>query len=174
MAIHILGIRHHGPGSAKNVLAFLEQHQPDIILIEGPPEADALLPFLRNNQVEPPVAILAYQTDNIQQAVYYPFAIFSPEWQAMQYASKANIHARFIDLPLTHWLALSSQNESENSDTNSQQEQTSIHHSSFTSLQKNSTHHLATIAGFTNEESWWEQMFEQRQNNTQVFEAVSA
>jgi len=173
MAIHILGIRHHGPGSAKNVLAFLEEHQPDIILIEGPPEADVLLPFLRNNQVEPPVAILAYQTDNIQQAVYYPFAIFSPEWQAMQYASKANIHARFIDLPLTHWLALSSQNESENSDTNSQQEQTSIHHSSFTSLQKNSTHHLATIAGFTNEETWWEQMFEQRQNNTQIFEAVS-
>ena len=43
MATFILGIRHHGPGSAKNVKAFLEDLQPDIVLVEGPPEADGIL-----------------------------------------------------------------------------------------------------------------------------------
>ena len=41
--IHFLGIRHHGPGSAKNVKAYLEELEPDIILLEGPPEAEPLL-----------------------------------------------------------------------------------------------------------------------------------
>ncbi len=104
--IHILGIRHHGPGSARNVKAFLEELKPDIVLVEGPPEADALLQYATHEDLVPPVAILAYQTDNIQQSVYYPFAEFSPEWQAIQYARKANIHVRFMDLPLTHWMAM--------------------------------------------------------------------
>ncbi|MFY7899399.1 MAG: DUF5682 family protein, partial [Chitinophagaceae bacterium] len=138
MATHILGIRHHGPGSAKNVLAFLEQHQPDIILVEGPPEADALIPFLKNNQVQPPVAILAYQTNQIQQAVYYPFAIFSPEWQALQYAVKANIHARFIDLPLTHWLAVPSVNQQQKTEQNTSEQATNNSDTTNSQIQKNS------------------------------------
>jgi Family of unknown function (DUF5682) len=95
MAVTILGIRHHGPGSARNVTTFLENLQPDIVLVEGPPEADALLQYATHKELVPPVAILAYQTDNIQQSVYYPFAEFSPEWQAIQYARKANIHLRY-------------------------------------------------------------------------------
>lgn len=46
--IHILGIRHHGPGSARNVKAFLEETKPDIVLVEGPPEADAILQWQIN------------------------------------------------------------------------------------------------------------------------------
>ena len=38
MAVHLLGIRHHGPGSARHVREALEELGPDIILIEGPPE----------------------------------------------------------------------------------------------------------------------------------------
>lgn len=44
MAIHLLGIRHHGPGSCRNVLNYLQELQPDLILVEGPAEAEALLP----------------------------------------------------------------------------------------------------------------------------------
>lgn len=36
MAIHLLGIRHHGPGSCRNVLNYLQELQPDLILVEGP------------------------------------------------------------------------------------------------------------------------------------------
>lgn len=102
MSVHILGIRHHGPGSARNVKAFLEELQPDIVLIEGPPEADALLQWAGHEELQPPVAILAYQPDSPQKACFYPFAAFSPEWQAMLYAKTHRIHARFMDLPLAH------------------------------------------------------------------------
>ena len=106
MSVHILGIRHHGPGSARNVKAFLEELQPDIVLIEGPPEADALLQWAGHEELQPPVAILAYQPDSPQKACFYPFAAFSPEWQAMLYAKNHRIHARFMDLPLAHVFAM--------------------------------------------------------------------
>nr|WP_315819298.1 DUF5682 family protein [Paraflavitalea speifideiaquila] len=53
MAIHILGIRHHGPGSARNVKAFLEEVKPDIVLVEGPPEADGLLEWADHPALKP-------------------------------------------------------------------------------------------------------------------------
>lgn len=72
MAIHLLGIRHHGPGSCRNVLEYLQELQPDLILLEGPAEAETLLPCVLNEQMEPPVALLAYQPDQPQNAVFYP------------------------------------------------------------------------------------------------------
>lgn len=106
MATHILGIRHHGPGSAKNVKAFLEQVKPDIVLVEGPPDADGILQWADKKALKPPVAILCYQPDNPQQSAFYPFAEFSPEWQAIQYARKNNIHVRFMDLPSANAFAI--------------------------------------------------------------------
>ena len=106
MAIHLLGIRHHGPGSCRNVLNYLQELQPDLILVEGPAEAEALLPCVENPQMTPPVALLAYQPDEPQNAVFYPFAEFSPEWQAMRYAVQNRIPFRFFDLPLIYSLAL--------------------------------------------------------------------
>lgn len=111
MSVHILGIRHHGPGSARNVKAFLEELQPDIVLIEGPPEADALIKWAGHEDLQPPVAILAYQPDSPQKACFYPFAAFSPEWQAMLYAQQQKIHVRFMDLPLAHVFGM--ENEAE-------------------------------------------------------------
>lgn len=106
MAIHILGIRHHGPGSARNVKAFLEQIKPDIVLVEGPPEADDILQWALHKELVPPVAILCYQPDNPQQSAFYPFAEFSPEWQSILYARKNNIHVRFMDLPAANQFAI--------------------------------------------------------------------
>ncbi len=67
--IHILGIRHHGPGSAKNVKEFLETVKPDIVLVEGPPEADPLLQWVNHAELKPPVAILVYQPDDPQSFI---------------------------------------------------------------------------------------------------------
>ena len=58
--LHILGIRHHGPGSAASVLQALDAVQPAIVLIEGPPEATSILPLAAAKGMEPPVAILTY------------------------------------------------------------------------------------------------------------------
>ncbi len=111
MAIHILGIRHHGPGSARNVKQFLEQVKPDIVLVEGPPEADGILQWVTDKELIPPVAILCFQPENPQQAVFYPFAEFSPEWQAILYARKNNIPVRFMDLPVAHKFAMDEEND---------------------------------------------------------------
>src|ERR1051326_3140677 len=105
MPTHVLGIRHHGPGSAKNVKAFLDELKPDIVLIEGPPEADAILKWTDDAALKPPVAILCYQPDDPQRSVFYPFAAFSPEWQAILYAHQHKIHVRFFDLPISNQLA---------------------------------------------------------------------
>jgi hypothetical protein len=113
MATHILGIRHHGPGSAKNVKAFLEQLQPDMVLVEGPPEADGILQWAAHKELKPPVAILCYQPDNPQQSAFYPFAEFSPEWQAILYARKNNIHVRFMDLPAANSFAIEAERKKE-------------------------------------------------------------
>lgn len=73
MAIHLLGIRHHGPGSCRNVLNYLQELQPDLILVEGPAEAEALLPCVENPQMTPPVALLAYQPDRASECSVLPF-----------------------------------------------------------------------------------------------------
>jgi Family of unknown function (DUF5682) len=117
MATHILGIRHHGPGSAKNVKAFLEQLKPDIVLVEGPPDADGILQWVSHKELKPPVAILCYQPDNPQQSVFYPFAEFSPEWQAILYAKQHNIHVRFMDLPSANQFAIEAEKRKEAAQT---------------------------------------------------------
>ena len=44
----IFGIRHHGPGCARSLLAALAAWEPDCLLVEGPPEGEDLLSFVRH------------------------------------------------------------------------------------------------------------------------------
>ena len=113
MTTHIFGIRHHGPGSARSLRKALEKLQPDTILIEGPPDAESLLPLVASPQMQPPVALLIYLPDNPKESVYYPFAVFSPEWQAIQFGLSNNIPVRFMDLPLTHRMAMAGEGDKE-------------------------------------------------------------
>ena len=103
MSITILGVRHHGPGSARAVRAALGVLAPDMILIEGPPEAGPLLDHV--NSLVPPVAILAHAPDRPGRAAFWPFADFSPEWQAIRFAAAAGLPVRFVDLPAATVLA---------------------------------------------------------------------
>lgn len=105
MSVHVFGIRHHGPGSARSLLRALEALAPDIVLVEGPPEADALLPLAVHAEMRPPVALLVYDPADPRRAVHYPFATFSPEWQAIRYAMGRGVPVRFCDLPQTHQFA---------------------------------------------------------------------
>jgi len=110
--LHILGIRHHGPGSARSVCNALASIQPDCILIEGPPDANTIIAQLQHADFKPPVALLLntpVQKEVRSQAVFYPFAEFSPEWQALQYALRQQIAVEFMDLPLQHRFALEKQ-----------------------------------------------------------------
>ncbi|MGW1028042.1 DUF5682 family protein [Streptomyces sp. NPDC002577] len=101
----LLGVRHHGPGSARGVRAALEAARPRTVLIEGPPEADALIALAADEDMRPPVALLAHAVDEPGRSAFWPFAEFSPEWVAVQWALEHDVPARFIDLPATHTLA---------------------------------------------------------------------
>lgn len=161
MPVHLLGIRHHGPGSCRNVVNYLHKLKPDLILLEGPAEAEELIPFVADKQMEPPVALLAYQPDQPQNAVFYPFAEFSPEWQTMRYAVQNKVPLHFFDLPLIHSMALNQQPVQDKEETT---KEASIHKDPFD--------YLAETAGYTDGESWWETIIEHRHNNADIFQAV--
>src|SRR5215475_12743357 len=103
--VHLFGIRHHGPGSAASLVAALDALQPSAVLIEGPPEGDALISYAAAPGMRPPVALLAYAKDDPALAVFYPFAVFSPEWQAMRWSLRQQRPVRFIDWPAAMSLA---------------------------------------------------------------------
>lgn len=156
MAVHYFGIRHHGPGSALHLKQALERLKPDIVLIEGPPEGEALLEWVNHKEMEPPVALLAYVPDEPQNASFYPFTFFSPEWQAILYGLENGIPIRFIDMPMTHVLA--------------PKEEGPIREER--GLDRNPMDYLAEIDGYEDGEEWWEQHFELSQHPAEVFEAV--
>ena len=104
-AFEILGVRHHGPGSARSVAAALEELSPDLVVIEGPPELDSLLGLAADPDLVPPVAALVYAVEEPRRSAFYPFAFFSPEWVAMRWALEHRVDVRFADLPATHFLA---------------------------------------------------------------------
>ncbi|MGE7154483.1 DUF5682 family protein [Methylorubrum rhodesianum] len=97
--IRLFGIRHHGPGSARSLRAALDAFTPDCLLIEGPPDADALIPLSLHAAMAPPVALLVYRPDRPRDCAFFPFAAFSPEWVAMRFGVAAGASVRFIDLP---------------------------------------------------------------------------
>ncbi|MBZ4323905.1 DUF5682 family protein, partial [Streptomyces huiliensis] len=102
----LLGVRHHGPGSARAVRAALDRLRPRAVLVEGPPEADGIVRCAADEGMRPPVALLAHAADDPGRAAFWPFAAFSPEWVAIRWALAHDAEVRFIDLPAAHTLAL--------------------------------------------------------------------
>ena len=114
--VEVFGIRHHGPGSARSLIAALTDYQPDAVLIEGPADADPLLRWVLADGMTPPLALLAYAPDRPQTAAFWPYAVFSPEWQAMIYALRRDIEVGFCDLPAASMLARWSRRPSQDDD----------------------------------------------------------
>lgn len=155
--MHIFGIRHHGPGSARSLRAALEGLAPDIVLIEGPPEAGAILPLALDQGMQPPVCLLVYVPDEPQRAVVYPFAEFSPEWQAIQYGLRQGVPVRFMDLPQQHWLAMKQDTSPPDVEPSAPRDPLDL---------------LAQVAGVEDGERWWERVVEERGGDAQVFPAI--
>jgi hypothetical protein len=152
VAIRVFGIRHHGPGSARSLLWALDELRPDAVLVEGPSDADAVLPLMARPQLQPPVALLVYPPDAPQDAAYYPFARFSPEWNALRYALGSGVTARFVDLPRA--LDLEDEDGAE------------------PEVREDPIGLLAEAAGYEDRELWWERQVEQRRDATDLFDAI--
>ncbi|CAA9217672.1 MAG: FIG01121542: hypothetical protein [uncultured Acidimicrobiales bacterium] len=105
MALNVLGIRHHGPGSARSVARSLDRLMPDLVLVEGPPEGDPLVGLVASSSLVPPVALLCYVVSDPQRSAFWPFASFSPELAALRWAEANDVRARFCDLPAAASLA---------------------------------------------------------------------
>lgn len=111
-------------------------------------------------EMAPPVALLVYRPDQLERAVFYPYARFSPEWQAARFAAERGIPFRFIDLPLAHRLA---EPEEEAPDGNAEE----------APAREDPMEWIARAAGDSDGESWWERMIEERRDPRRVFEAVA-
>lgn len=163
-SIRHYGIRHHGPGCARSLVQALQDWRPDCVLVEGPPEADDLVHWVGRPGMVPPVALLTYCPDEPQRAVYHPFAVFSPEWQALQWAVGAGALLRFIDLPRSHDFALQTV-ERDAGDAGSppaDDERTD-----------DPLGWLARAAGWSDGEAWWNQMVEERRDAGDLFAAIT-
>ncbi|MYY04160.1 MULTISPECIES: DUF5682 family protein [unclassified Streptomyces] len=151
----LLGVRHHGPGSARAVRAALDAARPRAVLIEGPPEGDALLPLAADEQMRPPVALLAHAVDDPGRAAFWPFAEFSPEWVAIRWALASDVPVRFIDLPAAHSLAM----EEAGTDRD---EVSAEEDGPPAAVPVDPIRVLAGTAGYDDPERWWEDVVEHR------------
>ncbi|MBW4719576.1 DUF5682 family protein [Saccharothrix obliqua] len=144
--VTLLGIRHHGPGSARMVEAALARVRPELVLVEGPPEGDALLRHVPD--LTPPVALLLHDEADPASAAFWPFAEFSPEWRALLWAHGAGVPVRFFDLPAA----------------------ASLTGGGGPALDPLGV--LAEAAGFDDPERWWEDVVEHRTEPADVARAV--
>ncbi|WP_028648668.1 DUF5682 family protein [Nocardiopsis sp. CNT312] len=173
--LHVLGVRHHGPGSARAVRAALEEIKPDAVLIEGPPEADGLTPLV--GELEPPVALLAYADDTAKGKgtadgsanegwAFWPFAAFSPEWEALSYAVSSGVPVRFCDLPAAHTLAerIARAEEARQDGPGKEEPGAESEEAETEGLRADPLAVLAEAAGYDDAERWWDDVVEQRRD----------
>lgn len=160
MPVRVFGIRHHGPGSARSLGRALGGWRPDLLLVEGPPEADALVPLVADPGLVPPVALLVYVADDPRRSAFWPFASFSPEWVALRWAVNHGVPARFCDLPAARSLA----DTGEMSEVGLQWQR----------RRGDPIADLARAAGHGDAERWWEDLVEARGlADEELFDAVA-
>lgn len=168
-----LGIRHHGPGSARRMLDALREIRPSAVLIEGPADLSDLLKPLTHSDMVPPVALLAYAANAPEHASFWPFAAFSPEYQAMRWALENDADLRFIDLPAAIVLAeRMAVDTTEFSEDRSDQELQDQPDTQPPLVAADPIGALAIAAGYEDGESWWSDVIEENPDPGSVFQAV--
>lgn len=115
-------VRHHSPTCAWHLERAIRQYRPELILIEGPENANSLIPILASPDTRAPVALYYSYWDDAgllrtgedpaggdapreTASCYYPFLDQSPELAALRLAEQLDIPARFMDLPYGEILA---------------------------------------------------------------------
>ena len=102
----LFGVRHLSPAAAFHLRQALDRAQPRLVLVEGPSDLNDQMEWLCHPETEFPAAILAYTKTPPVHTVLWPFAIYSPEVQAILWAHEHGVECRFMDLPSSVFLAL--------------------------------------------------------------------
>jgi hypothetical protein len=175
--LEVLGIRHHGPGSARAVRSRLDELQPDVVLVEGPSDADPVLVLAALDSMVPPVALLAYAADSPRDAAFWPFAVFSPEWQAISWAHRNGVPVRFCDLPASASLVRTAPDARVATDE-AETEDGSVAADAVTDpapapdVRQDPLAQLASAGGYSDPERWWDDVIESRVHGQAPFDAI--
>ena len=196
MPLHHFGIRHHGPGCARALVAALDELRPTVVVLEAPTDADAVIRQAADEGMQPPVAMLIYPPDAPQEAAYYPMLEHSPEWQAIRWAEANEAELVLMDEPLAMRPTESEpsgndteQSGSEPTEPSSDAEEGEESHEQIDAeendaeeetpgddageLRHDPLAELSRAAGYDDPELWWETQIERRTETTGLFEAIA-
>lgn len=158
-------VRHHSPACAWHLRRAIQRYQPDCILVEGPENANPLLPVLADPASRPPLALYYSYRDSAgllseekeSYKCYYPFLACSPEYAALREAAERGVPCRFIDLPYGEILLATSGEKGLRSreEKHAYQDDYLLSRSRFVAL-------LCQKAGLRSFEEFWEKYFEIR------------
>lgn len=106
--VQFFGIRHLSPAGAHYLKEFLQERRPALVFVEGPSDFNDQLENMVMPETVPPIAVLAYTKEAPVRTILYPFAQYSPEYQAVLWCHENQVPCRFMDLPSEVFLALPS------------------------------------------------------------------
>src|SRR5262249_19070055 len=101
----------------------------------------------------PPVALLGSAPDEPQVSAFWPFAAFSPEWQALSWAAAHTVPVRFCDLPAGMVIGRGEQAAA------GEEPRVRSEDDVFSSDPIGA---LAAAAGYDDPERWWDDLIESR------------
>jgi hypothetical protein len=106
-----LPVRHHSPACAWHVDRAIRELRPDAVLIEGPRNANALVPLLADPETRAPVALYLTYVERTgdelprRHGAWFPLCDYSPELAAIRAAVSIGARVEFIDLSLPELVA---------------------------------------------------------------------
>lgn len=167
-SIHLFGVRHLSPAASSHLLELLDDVRPDCVLIEGPADAANMFRELAAKGVRPPVALLAYTLELPIATLFYPFAEYSPEFQAIRWAVRNKKELRLIDLPTDVMLRMrdrpapisSDTDDAEDPEAREEKVKAAAETAEFHRFHHDLYERLAKEMGQGDYDSYWERMFE--------------
>ena len=152
----LFGIRHLSPAAAFHLRRALDETRPRLVLVEGPSDLNDQMHWLCHPETEFPTAIMSYTAQPPVRTILYPFAVYSPEIQAILWAHEHGVPCRFMDLPSPVFLALQAAEEEialeEDQEDGREEEAPMVSESVYRRLE--------TLTG-EDHDTFWERTFEQ-------------
>jgi hypothetical protein len=173
-------VRHHSPAVARHLETVIQVRRPKLVFIEGPHEANDLIPHIVDAKTKPPVAIYSCYRDDANMlgygetagkearfAVWYPLLAYSPEYVAIHAAGKVGADVVFMDLP--HYALVkpakptSEQTPSANADEAAAPPKHAVERESDRLIVESGFYRqLAEVAGYRSWNEAWDSLFEVR------------
>jgi hypothetical protein len=177
--LHWFPVRHHSPAVARHLEAVLLERTPKIIFIEGPHEANELIPHVVDPKTRPPIAIYSSyrDDDNVlglagiaspskdippRFSCWYPLLAYSPEYVAMLAAKRVGAEVVFMDLP-HHALIRTEAKAAEGEKPAREDKRHTVEYEDDRLIVESGFYQtLARVAGYRTWDEAWDSLFEMR------------